>query len=70
MYAIICIRKKDYKEFLIPIMDSDEEGEPSDVMALWETFEEAQEFCREHILCKSSQNIIIDIDTADGIFEY
>ena len=67
MYAIICLREKDGKDISIPIMKSDEDGDPTETMALWETYEEAKEFCGDHILCQSSQNIIIDINTGDGI---
>lgn len=69
MYIIICLREKDFKEIPIPIMSCDEDGEIGDTMALFETYEAAQEYCSENILCKSSANIIVDLDTADGIFE-
>ena len=67
MYVVICLREKDGKDIPIPIMESDDEDMPGDSMALWETLEEAQEFCSEHILCRASQNIIVDIDTGDGL---
>jgi len=67
MYAIICLREKDGKDIPIPIMKADDEDMPGDSMALWETYEDAEEFCREHILCRVSQNIIVDINTGDGI---
>ena len=65
MYAIICLREKDGKDIPIPIMKSDDEDMPGDSMALWETYEEAEDFCETHILCKASLNIIVNIKTGD-----
>jgi len=67
MYSIICLREKDGVIIPIPILESDIDGEPMDTMAKWDEYEEAVAFCGEHILCKSSQNIVIDLNTGDGI---
>jgi hypothetical protein len=68
-YVIICLREKDGKDIPIPIMASDGEGDPTETMAIWEEYEEAVEFCYQHILCKSSLNIIVDLTTGDGIIK-
>ena len=49
-------------------MDADEDGEPKDSMATFETYEDAQRFCFDDTLLSASRGIIIDADTADGIF--
>lgn len=67
LYTIICLREKDGQYTPIPIMKSDEDGDPTETMATWETLEDAQEFCSQHILCRSSQNIITDLSTGDDI---
>lgn len=69
MFAVICKRENSLGKLVyIPIMESDEQGEPTDSLAKWETSEDAEEFCTNHILCKSSQNIIIDLDAPDCFF--
>lgn len=62
-FVIICMRDKDGDEIPIPIMKADEDGDPTEVMAIWETVEEATEFCGEHILCQSSMNMVVDLVT-------
>lgn len=56
------------RDVFIPIMNADEEGEPADSMAKYEEFEDAEQACSEHPLCKTSRTMIIDGNTADGIF--
>jgi len=67
MYSIICLREKDGVAIPIPIMESDIDGEPMETMAKWDEYEEAVDFCNEHILCRQSQNIVVDLNTGDGI---
>lgn len=66
-YSIICLREKNGRTIPIPIMESDDDGDQTGAMATWEEYDEAVEFCGSHILCSSSQNIIIDLNTGYGI---
>lgn len=61
MYIIIIKRENIQGETVfIPIMKADENGDPGDSMATWETRRKAEEFCRGHILARSSVSVIIN----------
>lgn len=68
MYTVICLRESaSGKPVIVPIMEADEDGDPMDSMATFESEDEARDFCKQHILCKSSLNIIVDTDDAEFI---
>lgn len=64
MFTIIAIRN-DFagNEIYIPIMQCDGDGDPTEIMATWHTLIDAEDFCQENILCKTSINIITDLHT-------
>ncbi len=66
MYSIINLRNKDGKIVPIPIMATDSEDEPTDTMAIWGSIVDAQLFCDNHILCRTSNNIIINLEDGDS----
>jgi hypothetical protein len=68
-YVIICLREKDGKTIPIPIMCVDEDDERTEEMYSVDEFEKAQDFCSKNILCKNSDNLIIDIRTGEGTME-
>ena len=64
MYSIICIRDNSNGETVVfPIMGSDDDGEPLDIMAIWDTLEEAEDFNSNSMICQSSRTFIIDLDS-------
>ena len=66
MKIVICKRNNIAgKEVLIPIMESDDEGESLDSLATFED-DEVEEFCLNHPLASHSINFIIDTETGDS----
>lgn len=57
MYIIIALRDGDITK-AIPIMSAEE----NDCMSLFETEQEANEFCEKNLLCQHSENVIIDVE--------
>lgn len=53
----------------IPIMKVDDDGDETGSMATWQERGELLEFCRTHILAKSSENIIIDEEVGEVEFQ-
>jgi hypothetical protein len=63
MYAVICIRESAMGNLVaIPIMKSDDEGNPGESMAQFESEYDASKFISQHPLCKASMNVIVDLD--------
>ncbi|MEL6835223.1 MAG: hypothetical protein AAFP77_19645 [Bacteroidota bacterium] len=62
-YMIIALRDGDANKAL-PILSADD----NDLMALFDTEEQAQEFCRTNMLCQHSENFIINTDGGDVTF--
>ena len=57
MYMIIALREGDITK-AIPIMSAEE----NDCMALFETEQEAKEFCEKNLLCRHSENFVINVE--------
>ncbi|MDD4972042.1 MAG: hypothetical protein PHT07_21660 [Paludibacter sp.] len=62
MYGILCQKDGDPK-VTIPIVNED-----GDVMATWETLQKAKDFAIDHILCRMSRVIYIDLFNAELYF--
>lgn len=56
-YMIIAMRDGDVKKS-IPIVSA----EDSDLLAVFDTEEEAKEFAMDNILCQHSLNLILDVE--------
>jgi hypothetical protein len=70
MFLIICQRETaGGGKVFIPIMKTGEDGDMLDSMGIWSTLHDAEDFCEQHILAKSSLNMIIDT-TTDEITTY
>lgn len=66
MKIVICKRNNIAgKEVLIPIMATDDEGEPLDRLAVFED-EEVESFCLQHPLASASINFVIDTETGES----
>ena len=58
--AILCKKDGNPETTLGIVKDNGDEW--PDVLATWDSFEEAKEFAEDNILCKISEVIFIDLD--------
>lgn len=61
MYILLMVRYDKGQRHVIPFMLDEDDVD----MKIFDTRERALEMCRTHILAKSSENIILDIETGE-----
>lgn len=57
MYVIICLYKDG--EIPTPIMHDE------DMMQVYESFQDAEDLCRIHMLCRKCENLIVDLTSTN-----